>query len=307
MKKCYRTLSFVMTCLLTFYITGCGSDDAEDEPANSSPIVDAFIIPAEFNPGEIIEFRVLAYDKDGDPLNYTWEVDAGKLSETSGTKVKWTAPSDVESVRVTVYVSDGVSKSTKRVKKIANQELLPPVPLDIPFDPTPDPPLNSIVPGKGAVGIKLGDPFKKVETLYGKPDDPPDKIGYFAYRDQNKGLSGFVDGIDLVESLFLNRPIKAKTAGGNSIGIAIKRVEEEYGKAQEIDNNDFGDKRHWYWRRGIEFTINEDDRVDSIYIFKPIAAAPQRVGSPLQHQQELIKAAIETLRRKEVLPTHSEY
>lgn len=116
MKNNYRILSIVIACLFTLCIAGCGSDD-DDEPTNSSPIVDAFIIPTQFAPGEIIEFRVLAYDKDGDPLSYTWEVDAGKLSATTETKVKWTAPEDVESVRVTVYVSDGVTKSTKRVKK----------------------------------------------------------------------------------------------------------------------------------------------------------------------------------------------
>lgn len=176
--------------------------------------------------------------------------------------------------------------------------------MDIPFDPTPDPPLNSIVPGKGAVGIKLGDPFKKVEALYGKPDDPPDKIGFFSYQEQNKGLSGFVDGIDLVENLFLRRPILAKTAGGNGIRSPLDRVEKELGKAQEVDNNDFGGKRHWYWRRGIEFTYDEDERVESIFVFKPIAAAP-RGGASLQQQQEMRKAAIEDLRRRETLPTQS--
>ncbi len=305
MKNKYRILSFIVACLIIFYIAGCGSDDGDDEPSNSSPIVDAFIVPTQFSPGEIIEFRVLAYDNDGDPLTYTWEVDAGKLSATSGTKVEWTAPEDVESVRVTVYVSDGVTKSTKRVKKIANQKFIPLPPLDIPFDPTPNPPLNTIVPGKGAAGIKLGDPFKKVETVYGKPDNPPDKGGYFTYREQNVGLSGFVDGIDLVESLFLRHPHKAKTAGGNGVKSLLERVEKELGKAQEIDNNDFGGKRHWYWRRGIEFTYDEDEKVESIFIFKPIGAAPGVAGAPLQHQQVIRKAAIEALRHKETLQTQS--
>ncbi len=304
MKYKYCVLSFIAVCLITFYIAGCGSDEGEDEPTNSPPIVDAFIIPTQFSPGEIIEFRVLAYDNDGDTLTYTWAVDAGKLSATSGTKVKWTAPEDVESVRVTVYVSDGVTKSTKRVKKIANQKFIPPTPLDIPFDPTPDPPLNSIVPGKGAAGIKLGAPFKKVEALYGKPDDPPDKVGYFSYQEQNIGLSGFVDGIDLVEDLFLRHPHKAKTAGGNGVKSLLDRVEKELGKAQEVDNNDFGGKRHWYWRKGIEFTYDEDKRVESIYIFKPIAAAPGVAGAP--RQQEMRKAAIEALHYRETLTTQSE-
>ncbi len=292
--------------MITFYIAGCGSNDGEDEPTNSPPIVNAFIIPTQFSPGEIIEFRVLAYDNDGDSLTYTWAVDSGKLSTTSGTKVKWTAPEDVESVRVTVYVSDGVTKSTKRVKKIVNQKFIPPTPLDIPFDPTPDPPLNSIVPGKGAAGIKLGDPFKKVEAVYGKPDNPPDKVGYFTYHEQNKGLSGFVDGIDLVESLFLRHPNKAKTAGGNGVKSALNRVEKELGKAQEVDNNDFGGKQHWYWKKGISFDFDVDNKVIRIHIFKPIGAALRIAGAPLQQQQEMRQAALEALHYKETLSTQSE-
>ena len=42
---------------------------------------------SEFNPGEILEFHIIAYDEDGDTLTYTWEVDAGKLSATTGTDV----------------------------------------------------------------------------------------------------------------------------------------------------------------------------------------------------------------------------
>ncbi len=138
MKNIFRFLSFVIVNLCIFYIGGCGSDDSDDEPANSSPIVDSFIVPTEFSPGEIIEFRVIAYDKDGDPLNYIWEVDGGKLSATTGTNVKWTAPEDVESVKVTVYVSDGVGKSTKRVKRITNQKFIPPEPsVEITIDPDP--------------------------------------------------------------------------------------------------------------------------------------------------------------------------
>ena len=103
MKNKYRILSLVMACLISFYIAGCGSDDS-DEPANNSPTVDTFIVPTEFNPGDILEFKVLAYDEDGDPLTYTWTVSAGRLSSTTGVSVKWTAPPDVESVAVTVHV-----------------------------------------------------------------------------------------------------------------------------------------------------------------------------------------------------------
>ncbi len=277
MKNKYCILSLVLACLISFYIVGCGSDDS-DEPDNHSPTVDTFVVPTEFNPGDILEFKVIAYDEDGDPLTYTWTVSAGKLSSTTGVSVKWTAPApfDIESVAVTVIVSDGFSKSTKRVKKIANLKFVPPDPIE---EIVPDPPqINLIVPGRSAAGIKLGDSFKNVRDLHGEPDGPLGVARWFSYQD--KGLSGFVDGIGLVESVSLDRPNKAKTAGRNGIGSALKRVEEEFGKAEEIDKNNY-----WYWKRGIKFAIDEDERVEDIYIFKPIGAAPGVAGAPPQQQQ----------------------
>ena len=297
--KNLRLLHYILVVLYAINILGCGSDDTEEEPTNSSPKVDAFIVPKEFGPGEIIEFRILAFDEDGDPLNYEWSVDAGKLETTTGTKVKWTAPSDIESVTVTVYISDGINRSVKRVKKLLNQSFIPQKPLEIAFDPTPDPPLNSIVPGRGCAGIKLGDPYKKLVAVHGKPDNPPDRIGYFSYREQNLGISGFVDGIDLVESLFLSHPNKAKTAGKNGIKSKLENVEKELGKAQEVDKNDFGDTRHWYWRKGIELTYNEEDKVESIYVFKPIGIAPSVNGLPLHQQQQIQKEIFRVLQGKE--------
>lgn len=269
MKNHFCHFTIVMVCLLTLSIVGCGSDDEDTEPTNNSPTVDSFIVPTEFNPGDVLDFSVVAFDKDGDPLSYTWEVDAGELNTTTGTNVKWTAPEDVESVKVTVYVSDGIGKSTKRVKRITNQEFIAPDPPVVIVDDTPDPPLNLIVPGRGAFGVKLGDPFKKVEKLHGDPDNPPDRIGFFSYWNPDIGFAGFVDGIDLVEHLFLTHPNKAKTAGGNGIRTDVEKLEKEYGRAEEIDN-DAGRVRHWFWKRGIEFTFDEDARVESVFVFKPI-------------------------------------
>lgn len=298
MKNKYRILSLVMACLISFYIAGCGSDDG-DEPANNSPTVDIFVVPTEFNPGETLEFKIIAYDEDGDPLTYTWEVDAGKLNTTTGTTVKWTAPPDVESVKVTVYVSDGVTESVKRVKKSANKKFIPPDPIEeiVPdFEP---PQINLIEPGRSAAGIRLGEPFKDVKKLHGDPDGPLGVDRHFSYWNSNKGLSGFVDDNHLVRSIFVSRPNKAKTVGRRGIGNTLKQVEEEFGEAQEIRKND-----HWYWTRGIQFSY-EDDRVESIYVFRPIGAAPGVAGAPLQQQQEMRKAAIEDLRRRETFSTQS--
>ena len=304
MKNIYRILSLVMACLISLYIAGCGSDDG-DEPANNSPTVDTFVVPTEFNPGDILEFKVIAYDEDGDPLTYTWEVDAGKLSTTTGTTVKWTAPSGVESVTVTVIVSDGMTKSTKRVKKIANLKFVPPDPIEE-IVPDPDPPqINLIEPGRSAAGIRLGDPFKNVKELWGDPDGPLGVDRHFSYWEPDRGLSGFVDGIGLVDDIFLRRPNKAKTAGRRGIGNTLKQVEEEFGNAEEVKPHNAGEKTHWYWKKGISFRYDVDNKVISIHIFKPIGAAPGVAGAPLQQQQELRKAAIEDLHRRETFSTQS--
>ena len=297
--KNLRLLYYIAVVVYAINIWGCGTDDTEEEPTNRSPKVDALIIPKEFSPGEIIEFRILVFDEDGDSLTYEWSVDSGKLDTTTGTKVKWTAPSDIESVTVTVYVSDGINRSVKRVKKLLNKELIPQQPLEVTFDPTPDPPLNSIVPGRGCAGIKLGDPYKKLVAVYGKPDDPPNRAGFFSYREQNIGLAGFLDGINLVKSLILTHPNKAKTAGKNGIKSKLENVEKELGKAQGIDKNDFGDKRHWYWRKGIELTYDEENKVKSIYVFKPIGIGPSANGLPLHHQQQIQKEIFRVLQGKE--------
>lgn len=299
MKNKYRIVSLVMACLISFYIVGCGSDDS-DEPDNNSPTVDTLVVPTEFNPGETLEFSVIAYDKDGDPLTYTWTVSAGRLSTTTGVSVKWTAPSDIESasVAVTVIVSDGFSKSTKRVKKIANLKFVPPDPIE---EIVPDPPqINLIVPGRSAAGIRLGEPFKNVKKVHGDPDGPLGVNRFFSYWEPNKGLAGFVDDDDNVRSIFVSRPNKAKTAGRNGIGSALKRVEEEFGKAEEIKKNDY-----WYWKRGIQFSYDEDERVEDIYIFKPIGAAQGVAGAPAQHQQQMRNAAIEDLYRRKTLASQS--
>ena len=288
MKYLYRILTIIIVCLLSTYIVGCGENEDDSEPTNNSPIVDSFIVPETFDPGDVLEFKVIAYDEDGDPLSYTWEVDGVVLSGETGTSVKWTAPEDVESVKVTVYVSDGISKSTKRVKTITNKLFVPPDPPEVVIDTTPDPPLNSIVPGRGAFGIKLGDPFKKVEELHGDADGPIGVDGFFScWEVPDLGFSGFVDGIGLVEHIFIDRPNKAKTNGENGVGNALASVQREFGDAEEIDENDHGNKRHWYWKRGIEFTIDDDERVESIYVFKPIVAAPS--GIEFQQKQEAAK------------------
>lgn len=274
-------LTFGIGCLLIIFMTGCGadSDDQIDEPINNLPLVRKLMIPDDFAPEETIELQIIVHDPDDDTLSYTWHVTAGKLDSTTARTVKWTAPSDVRSVTVTVRVNDGPDSAITRSKTVTYVS-----------ERLPDVQLERIIPGKQAAGVKLGDPFNTVKALYGKQDDPIGKNRFFSYwRETNIGLSGFVDNSNRVASLFIRRPNKAKTDGGIGVGSSLKRVESEFGPAEEIGapNN-----KHWYWTKGIEFSYNADLSVESIFIFEPIGAAPPKrmltLNPKLQKTTEII-------------------
>ena len=326
----------VILWVVLFTIIGCGNDELH----NSPPVVAELIIPEEVSPSDIIELRVVAYDEDGDALIYVWEVGKGKLDSRTGRLVRWTVPSDLKVVTVTVFVNDGrhasVSKS-KRVpialqnsapiiREIVVSERVPAVssvplqavvhdpngdtlayrwevkkgvidsettstptwtaPIDLGFvavmltvDDGVNAPVSEsvmiqivhalIVPGKEAAGIKLGDGVDRVRALYGQPSKH--NSDFFAYWDPNVGLSGVFDGVGLVEGLSIRKPNTAKTVGGVGIGSRLKRVEEEFGGAEKIEE---GGEVHWYWKKGIEFSYDADAKVRSISIFKPVGAAP---------------------------------
>ena len=79
-----------------------------------------------------------------------------------------------------------------------------------------------------------------------------------------------------------SRPNKAKTIGGIGIGSTLKRVEEKFGGAEKIED---GGQTHWYWKKGIAFGY--DAEVESIFVFKPIGAAPAGFDDALQREQAL--------------------
>ena len=39
---------------------------------------------------------------------------------------------------------------------------------------------------------------------------------------------------------------------------------------------------HWYWKKGIECSYDADARVKSIFVFKPVGAAPTGFNGALQ-------------------------
>ncbi len=259
-------LTCVIGCLFMFALCGCGSDteDLSNEPVNNLPMVRRLTVPDEFVPGETIELQIMAHDPDGDTLSYEWHVSAGTLDSTTGSTVKWTAPADTLSVTITVRVNDGPDSGITRSRTVTYLEERPPEVIQ-----------DSIIPGERAAGINLGDPFKTVTELYGKQDDPIDRSGFFAYWDNNIGISGFVNDDHTVRSLFIRKPNKAKTPTGIGVGNTLEQVEDEFGPAEEIEDRNTS---HWYWARGIHFRYDADFKVESIYIFEPIKrlhAAPQ--------------------------------
>ena len=272
MHNKYVILTSIIGYLFIFALSGCGSDteDLSDEPANNLPLVRKLTIPEEFEPGETIELQITAHDPDGDILSYTWRVSAGTLDATTGSTVKWTAPSDTRSVTITVQVNDGPDSSITRSRTVTYVIERPPEVSKL-----------SIIPGNRAAGIHLGDPFNTVIALYGKQDDPIGQDDHFTYRDI--GISGFVNDDNTVRALFIRRPNKSKTPNGIGIGSSLKQVEDEFGPAEEIEDRD---KNHWYWARGIQFTYDDEFKVEKIYIFEPIKglqAAP--VLEQAQQQQ----------------------
>ena len=329
-----RTIVIIWVAL--FAIIGCGSDESR----NSPPVIDHFIVPEQVSPGDSVVLQAVAHDGDGDALIYVWDVDGGKLDSKTGRIVKWTVPSDLKVVTVTVSVNDGVNEPVTKLKRVpislqnsapvivgivvsewvhaVSNVALQTVVHDADGDtltyswevkkgvlrsettPTPmwtaplemglvtlmltvDDGVNEpvsesvvvrivhalIVPGEEAAGIKLGDTLNRVKALYGSPSKR--NSDFFAYWDPDIGLSGFLDGIGLVENLSIRKPNEAKTAGGIGIGSTLKRVEEEFGGAEKIEE---GGKVHWYWKKGIEFSYDADAKVRSISIFKPLGAAP---------------------------------
>ena len=227
---------------------------------NSAPLIGEIIVPVQVHAISSVPLQAAVHDANGDTLAYSWTVKMGVLDSETIPTPTWTAPIDTGLVTITLTVDDGVNEPVMESVVVQIIHAL-------------------IVPGERAAGIKLGDSFDRVRTLYGRPSKR--NSDFFAYWDPDIGLSGVLDGIGLVESLSIRVPNKAKTVEGIGIGNTLKGVEEEFGRAEKIEE---GGKVHWYWTKGIEFSYDADAKVTSISIFKPIGAAPAGFDDALQRE-----------------------
>ena len=199
---------------------------------NRAPVIQEIVVSERVHAVSNTALQAVVYDANGDTLTYSWEVKKGVLDLKTTLTPTWTAPIDIGFVTVALTVDDGVNELVTKSVVVQIVHAL-------------------IAPGEEAAGIKLGDTFDRVKTLYGRPSKR--NSDFFAYWDPDIGLSGFFDGIGLVEGLSIRKPNKAKTIGGVGIGSTLKRVEEEFGGAEKVEE---GGKIHWYWKKGIEFIVD---------------------------------------------------
>ena len=239
---------------------------------NAAPVIQEIVVSERVHAVSIVELQAAVHDADGDTLTYSWEVKKGLLDSETTPMPTWTAPIEIGLVTVWLTVDDGVNEPTAKSVSVLIIHGL-------------------ILPGEEAAGIKLGDEFDRVKAIYGKPSKFDDDEKQFQYWEPDLGLAGILDDIDRVDGLFISEPNKAKTVGEVGIGSTRKDVEEEFGDAEEIDQ---GGARHWYWKKGIAFSYDADAKVRSVFVFKPIGAAPAGFDDALQREQALEhRAALE--------------
>lgn len=102
---------------IVVFISGC---EVVTEFTNDPPKITYFTVPVEVEYGETVAFRVGAYDAQDDPLTYSWEVSAGRLTTPAEPEVEWTAPElpPGEVVRVDVSVQDSGEEETSKTGSI---------------------------------------------------------------------------------------------------------------------------------------------------------------------------------------------
>ena len=243
---------------------------------NAPPVIKEIIVPENVFAGDSLELSAEVDDADGDALTYHWVVSKGELDSDTTEHPTWTAPIDEGTIIISLTVNDGVNEPTTETIRMRVTHTL-------------------IVPGQGAAGIRLGDRFARIKTLYGAPEDRDD--GFLYYWDI--GLSFHLAAADFVKHIWVRKPNTAKTEGGVGPGSGRNRVIDEFGEAEEIKD---GGTRHWYWKKGILFRYADNARVEAIMVFSPIdlalaPAALQDFNRQKQKLRELERSSLRSLTR----------
>lgn len=148
-----RILCMAVICSIAILVSsGCASpkSPAPPEPAtlpvNNPPIISSLTADQQvIQPLGKVQLNCQASDPESDNLSYRWSSSGGVL-EGSGASVKWTAPNNSGSYKITVVVSDGKGGA-------ATGDVL----ITIPEKPNNPPVISAIKftrPGRMAITVK---------------------------------------------------------------------------------------------------------------------------------------------------------
>jgi len=108
MKK-YLPFPTILISFLFLIIISCSKDDTPTEPTNNAPKIQSVSAsPSTVKVNETTSLTCVATDEDGDDLTYTWSSEEGTFPNgASGSSVSWKAPSEEDTYKVSLVVSDG--------------------------------------------------------------------------------------------------------------------------------------------------------------------------------------------------------
>ncbi len=96
--------------------TGCGGDNPVSSGNRKPSIRELVAVPAVVPRGGTAQITTLASDDDDDPLTYSWTASSGTFSGANGPRVRWHAPMEPGTFRITGTVSDGTAADSAMIQ-----------------------------------------------------------------------------------------------------------------------------------------------------------------------------------------------